>query len=77
MLSLSGEREVTGLKMGFSKNHNRDSNLACNAMFLFKNIILNNNKKKKKQNQKRKAFSPVSKLGFEVKKQTVSQSIVL
>ena len=48
MLSLSGEREVTGLKMGFSKNHNRDSNLACNAMFLFKNIILNNNNKKKK-----------------------------
>lgn len=74
MLSISGEREVTGLKMGFSKNHNRDSNLTCNVMFLFKNIILNNNKKKK---QKRKAFSPVSKPGFEVKKQTVSQSVAL
>lgn len=72
MLSISGEREVTGLKMGFSKNHNRDSNLTCNVMFLFKNIILN-----KKKNQKRKAFSPVSKPGFEVKKQTVSQSVAL
>ena len=67
MLSLSGEREVTGLKMGFSKNHNRDSNLACNAMFLFKNIILNNNNKKKNKTRKGKHFRQLANWGLKLK----------
>ena len=78
---ISGEMQVMGLKMGFLKNHNRDSKLTCNVMFLFKKFILNNsnnnNNIKKKKKQKRKAFSPVSKPGFKVKKQNFSQSVVL
>lgn len=56
---ISGEMQVMGLKMGFLKNHNRDSKLTCNVMFLFKKIILNNsnnNNNIKKKNRKEKHF---------------------
>ena len=60
---ISGEMQVMGLKMGFKKNHNRDSKLTCNVMFLFKKIILNNSnnnnniKKKKKKTEKKSIFT--------------------